>query len=234
MKNAWHANSKAELAKVAKDVTVTVPDRSEGRTTDHTERYCVARLLISLPSERFQFPLQLEHGDRPDFVLTMAGTKVGIEHTEAVPPNVAHASFLRAKGHGPEIYFTPHAVPGEELKTGAQLIAEIEEDETGDGWCGDSAEHEWAAAMSYVVREKLKKARLEGFTRYDKNWLLIYDNWSLPAVDIHKAMSYLKPLLEADRTHEMFDSIFVLDGRELCELENSIFVYPVIEPDQAP
>jgi len=80
-----------------------------------------------------QFPLQLLHSDKPDFVLSVAGAETVIEHTEVVPENVAHANFLREKGHGPEMYFIPHASPGEPNKSGAEIIQEIKADEMGGG-----------------------------------------------------------------------------------------------------
>ena len=217
MKNLWRAETEAELADLISDVNVTVPLRSEGRTKDHTERYCMARLLASLPISRLQFPLQLDHQDRPDFVLSMRETRIGIEHTEVIPENVAHAAFLRDKGHGPEVYFMPHATIGEPKKTGAELIAEIEADEMGDGWCGDSFERNWAVAMLHFIQKKEAKALADGFERYEKNWLLLYDSWPGPNLNFKKAVSYLERLLAARKVHT-FDSIFIIHSQDLCEI----------------
>lgn len=129
------ANTPTELKARLAELDIDVPPRSEGRTNHHTERYCIAHLLATLPIERLSFPLTLTHSDKPDFVLAMAGGDIGIEHTEAVPENVARADFLRAKqGLGPDVYFTPHAIPGEPRKTAAQLRDEIEADAPGCGW----------------------------------------------------------------------------------------------------
>lgn len=226
MKNSWRAETEAELADLVRMVHVDVPFRSEGRTKDHTERYCVARLIAALPASRLRFPLQLDHGDRPDFILSMSEDRIGIEHTEVIPENVAHSAFLREKGHGPDMYFTPHAVLGEPKKTGAQLIAEIEADEMGDGWCGDSFERDWAAAMRHFILAKSTKALAEGFDRYGGNWILLYDNWPGPNLNFRKAVSFLQGLLTAGDSHS-FDSIFIIHGEDLCEINGQATFFKI-------
>lgn len=217
MKNSWRAETEAELAALVSMVHVDVPFRAEGRTKDHAERYCMARLLAALPANRLRFPLQLDHDDRPDFVLSMQEDRIGIEHTEVVPENVAHSEFLRGKGRGPDVYFTPHAAIDEPKKTGAQLIAEIEADDMGDGWCGDSFERDWAAAMLHFIQAKSVKALAEGFDRYAENWILLYDNWPGPNLDFGTAVSFLQGLLTECGPHA-FDSIFIIHGEEICEI----------------
>lgn len=217
MKDFWRAETKAELATLLSEVNVAVPRRSEGRTKEHTERYCMARLLAAIETDRLEFPLQLNHHDRPDFLISMPGIRIGVEHTEVIPENVAHASFLRDKGHGPEVYFTPHATISEPKKTGAELISEIEADEMGVGWCGDSFERNWAVAMLHFIQRKEAKALADGFERFDQNWLLLYDSWPGPNLNFNKAVSYLKRLLEAGKIHA-FDSIFIIHTQEICEI----------------
>jgi hypothetical protein len=229
MKNSWSAGTKGDLAALTGAVHFDVPKRAEQRTKDHTERYCVARLVATLPLSRLQFPLQLLHSDKPDFVLSMAGVEIGIEHTEVVPENIAHADFLRGKGHGPEIYFTQHASPAEPKKTGAEIIEEIEGDEVGDGWCGDSVEREWVVAMLHFVKSKAAKAQATGFLRFEHNWLLLYDNWPAPGLNFRKAAFLLAPLLAAENVYSVFDAIFVLDEQDMCEF-NAVTFYAVASP----
>ncbi len=105
------ADTPAELRVGLAELDIDVPPRSEGRRNHHAERYCIAQVLATLPFARFSFPLTLTHSDKPDFLLAMPGTDVGIEHTEAVPENIARADFLRQReGLGPDVYFTPHAL----------------------------------------------------------------------------------------------------------------------------
>jgi hypothetical protein len=228
------ANTLAELKAKLAELDIEVPARSEGRKPCHAERYGIAHLLATLPAERLSFPLTLSHRDKPDFLLAMRdGGEVGIEHTEAVPENVARAQFLRGKGLGPDVYFIPHVAPGEPRKTVAELRSEIELDAPGGAWVGDSPEREWAEAIAHYVKVKLPKATANGFARYLANWLIVYDNWPLPAVNYAKAATYLAPLLMEMGAFLVFDAIFVHDDSHMCEFLDTP-VNPVLRPLQAP
>jgi hypothetical protein len=221
----------AELRTRLAGLDIGVPTRSEGRRNYHAERYCIAHLLATLPIEQLSFPLTLTHSDKPDFLLAMPGVEVGIEHTEAVPENIARADALRGReGLGPDVYFTPHASPGEARKTAAELRCEIEADEPGSGWCGDSPEREWAAAIVHHVKEKMSKAAAEGFVRHPTNWLIVYDNWPLPAINYTKSALYLKPLLVDMGAFSVFDTIFVHDDSHMCEFSGTPIIHALVKP----
>lgn len=212
-------SSHRELISELSKLDVDVPLRSEGRKTVHVERSDVVRLLATLPATSLSFPLTLTHSDRPDFLLNMSDIEIGIEHTEAVPQNVAKAELLREReGLGSEVYFIPHVLPGEPEKTTQQLRAEILADEVHKGWAGDSAEREWAKAMASVIEQKLPKAIAPDFKRYPFNWLVVYDNWPLPAIKYSLAAHHLAPVLRQMDAFFVFDSIFVQDDSKLCEL----------------
>ena len=212
------ANTPAELKDRLAELDIDVPPRSEGRRNHHAERYCIAHLLATLPVEQLSFPLTLTHSDKPDFLLAMFRADVGIEHTEAVPENIARADFLREKeGLGPD----------------GELRREIEADESGPGWCGDSPEREWAAAMAHYVKEKMPKATADGFVRYPANWLIVYDNWPLPAINCSKAASYLAPLLAEMGAFSVFDTIFIHDDSHMWEFRETPLTQ-VLRPLRAP
>lgn len=224
------ADSPEELMTKLGELQIDVPARSEDRRNHHAERYCIAHLLATLPTERLSYPLTLIHSDKPDFVPRMSGSEVGIEHTEAVPENVARANFLREKGLGPDVYFTPHAMPGEPRKTADELHHEIKAYNPGSGWCGDSPEREWATAMAHYVKEKMPKAIADGFVRYPANWLIVYDNWPLPTIAYSKAAKCLASLLAEMDAFSVFDAIFVHDDSHMCEFRHAPVVYSLIKP----
>jgi hypothetical protein len=225
------ANNPAELAAELAALDIDVPPRSEGRQSHHVERYCIAHLLATLPAERISFPLTLAHRDKPDFLLTMSGIAIGIEHTEAVPTSVARSQAMREQGLGADVYFTPHAKPGEQRKTAKEIRDEIEADVPGEGWVGDAPEREWAEAIAHYVRDKLPKAMDVGFERYAFNWLIVYDNWPLPAVKYSVAASYLAPLLVDMSAFSVFDAIFIHDESFMCQLsEKGEVVRGLIRP----
>jgi hypothetical protein len=228
------ADSPTELIDRLAGLDIDVPARSEGRRNHHAERYSIAHLLAALPIEQLSFPLTLTHSDKPDFLLAIPGSEVGIEHTEAVPENIARANFLREKeGLGPDVYFIPHAKPGEPKKTADELRCDIEADKPGSGWCGDSPEREWAAAMAHYVEKKIPKATADGFIQYRVNWLIVYDNWPLPHIDYFKAATYLAPLLAAMGAFSVFDAIFVHDDSHMSEFRDAR-VIRMLRPLRAP
>jgi hypothetical protein len=209
---------------------IDVPARSEGRTTHQVERYSVAHLLITLPVERISFPLMLTHRDRPDFLLEMPSGDLGIEHTEAVPENIANAQAMRERGLGPDVYCIPRARPGEPRKTADQLRCEIEADEPGDGWYGNAPKREWAEAMAHYVKAKLPKAMEDGFTRYPENWLVVYDNWPLPPFNYSNAAPFLVQHLNELGAFSVFDAIFVHDDSQICEFRRDGVRHTLVNP----
>ncbi|KRA16813.1 hypothetical protein ASD69_08645 [Lysobacter sp. Root604] len=168
-----------------------------------------------------EFPLTLKKRERPDFVLALNDVVIGIEHTEAISQNDAKAAALRDDGHGPKVYFSKPASVSEPPKTSKQLKEEILADEMGDGWVGDSAERGWAEAMTHFVEKKMTSAQGEGYTRYPHLWLLIYDHWPAPALDLHKALPLLRTQLEACSAWSIFERVFILDEDLIVELNES-------------
>ena len=233
MKQIWCVADRASLGDTLQRVNVIVPDRANGRTKEHAELYCVARLLASLPSE-LEYPLMLVHDDRPDFIVVSVSLRIGIEHTEVVPENVARASFLRLKGHGPDVYPVPRATFGEARKTARELKDEIEQDKLGEGWCGDSPERETADAIVGFSLSKLASARKDGYRLFDKNWLLLYNNWPGPSVDLRKSAEMAHPRIDADGVFDTFERVYVLGSRQLLVLsasgiEDVAFAEPGVE-----
>jgi len=168
------AYSDSELFSVLSNIDVSVPRRSGGRTKEHTERYAISYLLSTLAGKgRLSYPLCLIWRERPDFLLTLGAMQIGIEHTEAVPQNEAHKTVLREKGNGADVFFISHHQPGETKKSVKDLVEEIEANQPGDGWVGDSVETEWADAMFHFIERKVAKLRKDEFERFEQDWLLI-------------------------------------------------------------
>ncbi|WP_143492129.1 hypothetical protein [Pseudomonas sp. B28(2017)] len=230
MKIPIRAASPEELIAKLSMLDIDVPLRSEGRTTEHVERYGLAYFLSSIPHEKLLFPLSVTHNDKPDFVIDCSSFSIGIEHIEAVSQNAAMSSFIRESGVGKGIYFIPHAAPGERVKKGKKLRQEIEADECGSGWVGDAPEREWAEAMLYFVNKKVPIVTATEFKRYEANWLLIYDNWQLPTVKPHVAANFLEDLLRRSKAFETFDSIFIISHEYLHEFSPKHLIHNINKP----
>ena len=215
----FEADNQAELISILTKKDIFVPKRTEGRTKEHTETYAIAYLFSTLACiDLLNYPICLTHRDRPDFLLSCGGRKIGIEHTEVVAQNEAHKAVLRKKGNGPDVYFFGHPQPGESKKKAKELIDEIMVNDGGEGWNGDSVEREWATAMFYSVTQKESAIRKEGFDRFDEDWLLMYDNWWLPGLEIEEAAWMFFNLYKNKQSAKEFDRIFVISGDCVCEI----------------
>lgn len=82
----------ASFARALAVIDTDVPLRSEGRTQQRAERYACVPLLATILPASWTYPLVLAHGDQPDFVLSDAQRRVGIEHTEVVPQALGRLS----------------------------------------------------------------------------------------------------------------------------------------------
>jgi len=212
------------------NIDTDVPPRSEGRTTEQTERYAIAHLLATLPASRFTFPLTVVHGDRPDFLIEEGnGRRIAIEHVEAVPENEAKKAFLREVGDSEDMHFIAHAEPGERRRSTKKLLKEIDVDDASDGWVGDSVEREWANAVAHFAAEKARSVKKDGYDRGDETWLLMYDNWPLPHVKPEAAASYFVAHTAVADIFGSFSRVFVMDGQGVWEFTAGLWKYHALK-----
>ena len=210
--------SSQQLLDALQQVDISVPLRTEGRTTDHCETWSICRFLSTFSeSELLGYPLQLTHRDRPDFLVELASRRIGIEVTEVVPENKAAIDAYRENKEIDGPFFMQRHSPSESKLRGGKLRQEASSNTAGDGWAGDSVEREWVAAMQAFIGHKIAKAEKPDFGLFDQNWLLMYDNWSLPALDEVKATAMLSQSLDSD-SFGPFDRVFV-------ESSNDIWVF---------
>jgi hypothetical protein len=216
-----------ELHSRLPSINVKVPPRAAGRKKGHVEIYSIVRLLGTLPRAPSDFPLRLTKRERPDFLVQCGARMIGVEHTEAVSENAAKEAFLRSKGHGPDVHFVRAGSVEEPRKSSKQLIAEIEAGHFGPGWVGDSVEREWATAMAHFISQKVASANNTGFDLFEENWLLVYDNWTAPALEHEQALMLLRTELQAVDPWRIFSRIFTLDEKVLLEIssDTSLFHY---------
>jgi hypothetical protein len=220
------ASSDAELLKVLAQIDISVPKRGEGRTKNHVEQYAIAHLLSTLAAENvLSYPLNLAKRERPDFLLTINAKKIGIELIEAVHPYQAHKTALRGKGYGPDMYFISHHQPEDTEPEKPKMlhkkrIREIETNQPYNGWIGDSVEKEWADAMLFFIEKKTEKL-LNGFDRFEEDWLLIYDNWGLPALNIYEATSIMLARISKSVAMSEFKRIYIIAGKYICDISSA-------------
>jgi hypothetical protein len=77
----------------------------------------------------------------------------------------------------------------------------------------------------YFINQKENKLKAPGFTRYDEDWLLVYESWSLPAIDLNSAAGHLIEHLRENNFESGFQRILILAGNQVCEIAGGIFVF---------
>ena len=204
-----------------RSANVIVPPRGIGRKRQHPEISTICHLMATLAtSEQLAYPISVTHRDRPDFLLQIADSKVGVEVTEAITEQFANYSAHAARECLGALVEPTHFRWGAPAPTRLQMDALFHQTElSSDGWAGNSAEKEWALAIQHFVDQKLEKLAHPDFERFGQNWLAIYDNLPLPHFDLEKAVSFLAPLIANRWTDTVsFDSIFVACGTTVVRL----------------
>jgi hypothetical protein len=202
------AESPDDLLHQLRAIDIDVPPRGEGRTKQHTERWSICRFLSTYAdTPLLRYPLRIDRGDRPDFQLTSDSMRVGIEHTEAVAADLAWATAIQNRDQI-DVSRMFHRVRAGDPRLSRSEVERIAHGEaTGDGWAGDSVERDWSEVMAHFTRDKVERFAQPGFAHLESNWLLVYDNWELPALNQPKAARMFQSWFASDSIP--FDQIFV-------------------------
>ncbi len=165
----------------------TVPGRIDGRKHRDKERYCLGLYLLALADHGLlTYPLSVEEGESPDFMLTWLSAEVtGLEVTRATEQWVQRAMKESEKECRKRELAA--AVTGKEPEPVFIPLSEL-------GWVGDQAETEWCSLFKAAIEKKLSK--LSAFRPASRHDLLVYDDTPLPAVHRQKVLSAMHPYLE--------------------------------------
>lgn len=190
-------------------IDISVPRRTSGRTTDHTERYSICRLLSTLAkTEYLSYPLSLVKRERPDFLLTCNSQNIGIEITEATSKDYCSYQAL-VEHRNPGHFIEPtHFRHGKELTQEHKQKLLQQDKLTGVPWCGDAAEKEWSLYIKEAIENKSKKLNEQSFEKFHQNWLLIYDSTPTSFLEKELLIPYLGDLFQT-YSSLCFDIVFI-------------------------
>lgn len=220
------------LRETLRAIDITVPLRTEGRKTAHTESWVICRLLSTLARHgRLSFPVSVTHRDKPDFLLMQGLLQVGIEATEAISEQYAAFSAL-AEREFPNVLLDPgHFRWNSPRKTVEEMREILRKGRlTAPPWVGDRPEEEWALYMESIVRTKLSKLKRSDFAKLPENWLAIYNNLPIPNVHLQKASQRVLPKI-ADIWGDTpsFQRIYVEHGPVILEIRERDTAHLVLE-----
>lgn len=211
------ANTYEELQAALKALKVDMPERHKGRLGWQAEQWAIVRLLLALPSEAFSYPLTLTKQEKPDFILSLAGRNLGIEHTEAASQKDAHIQAVQgalrdAGAPIPPYHFIEPRHPND--KPVSRKEAESYEYES-DGFVGDGVERNWVEAMKHFIQAKLDK--YPSYEATTSKAVLVYDNWASISLKKPAASTMLQAWLVATKAFHTVDTVYVMDDTELME-----------------
>lgn len=220
------------LRDVLRKIDITVPLRTEGRKTAHTERWIICRLLSTLDRHgRVGFPVSVTHRDKPDFLVTLGPLQVGIETTEAISEQYAAFSAL-AEREFPDVLLDPGHFRWDSPRKTVDEMREILRQGrlTAPPWVGDRPEEEWALYMESIVRTKLGKLNRIDFTKFSENWLAIYNNLPIPNMHLQQASFRLLPkIADVWSDTPKFQRIYIEHGPVILEIQRHNTAHLVLE-----
>lgn len=220
------APTQEDLIATLRRMRVSVPPLGSGRRHRKraVEHWAIRRFLATCPaqSDLFRYPVRVEVGERPDFVIQSPTGTLGVEITEAVPEDLAKLRNIWGQESGAEPdaldrrplpAATSHRAsrvyqlfaPGQKLT--AKQARQIPKARPGQCRILPSDTRimdNWIQAMLWRIERKAA-----GFTYApaEKNVLLVDDQWPSPLLPEHQAVPRLAQILSERCV--AFDDIFI-------------------------
>lgn len=212
-----------------KKIDISVPLRIEGRKTEHTESYSIVSFLKNfIDSQLFHFPIRVIHRDKPDFYIEIPNKKIGVEFTESIPQQLAYATALLEE-HFPNGQLEPEFfgwdAPERSKDEILEILAKSKERLIGEGSFGDSVEEQWLLGIYGCILNKTKKLNNSNFTKFEQNWLLIYDNQLKAFLNKDYVSNKIKSILDeywTDSKEIKFSRIFIESGDYFFNLSSDL------------
>lgn len=214
------AHSRDALLSILSGIDIYKSPRDSNRTTEYRERWSMCRLLSTLAWEnKLDYPCVGHKSERPDYVFRLGEQSIGIEITDAVKEDRVRTEVLPAVNSSSVIDISLFKWR-DSRKTLDELRQIARKTElNGPGWDGDEPYQEFADAISDKVGDKTSKLNEETFSRFDEDWLIIYENLTLPpGVDRNQAAGYLTCSLKDYWGSESFHRIFIESKKFIIKL----------------
>jgi hypothetical protein len=207
------ASSAVELRRRVSEIDITVPHVTEGRTSQHREQYTFARMLATFSEAGlWQYPLSVDHRDKPDFSLDGGQLRIGVECVEAVPEEWYEIQAIRERHFPDKLNFGQIFRAGQRRFTSEEKWAIASGEKKGPPWAGDMAERNWAEAIEYFVAQKTAKLRSGNYAEFSEMWLVVQDEWRAPVYhpqELSLAVSLVAPRLAALLDPPAYTRLFV-------------------------
>ena len=225
------ANSSMELLEKLARLDITVSGMKDGRTTHRRERYMMARMLATLaPMDALEFPLRVEHREKPDFAVYGRTRAFGVECVQATHPEWKAIQAIRDRDFPDALISVPMLRPGHRSFSTKERVEIARGDRRGPPWVGSMPQKQWAEGLAHFIEEKTKKLRKGNYSDFTNTWLLVQDEWPAPVHDSDdyvEAASLCVNCISSCTLAPCFSRILVANHRWLISLFPGA---PFVEP----
>lgn len=209
------ASRKSELIAMLRGTDITVAPRHAGRTKAQMEQWSMARVLASLAEVgALAYPLIVEKSERPDFLVTQAGSISGFEITEAINPQSAQVDSL-PEAKEDSVIDVGHFKWGKKHSLGKLRDIASRKKLTAAPWIGNAVEREYAQIVADVTHKKTEVLNKQEFRRFAENNLVIYVNQMLPLLETTEATQLGGEFLRNYWGERSFHNVYVECGAEI-------------------
>lgn len=157
----------------------------------------------------------LKQRDKPDFVLQDGGQMIGLEVCNASPEEYQRATKVLHRRQWGGCVFTGNLQHRDERRSTSELINEATNPNVP--WRNIGEIHDrWRMGIERRLLEKERAFTNAGFSRFDQNWLLIYDLEVAPVsykIDIQLIEMDLRSLGSTFAPAEYFHKVWIDLGR---------------------
>jgi len=221
MTNSWTFRRRSDVERFWREVR-DVPRRTNGRKHYHEERFCLALYLLALAThEMLAYPLRVEEGESPDFMLTWdSGETTGLEVTRATEPSLQSA--MTAADHESARRESEAAKSGVEPEPVVITPSLL-------GYANDEPERLFCWLVGETIEKKLDK--LSKFKAASSCELLIADDLPVGA-DSRAAFAAMREWIRSlqPRAGCAFAKISVIKSLDVAfDLGGDFRVFPFIE-----
>jgi hypothetical protein len=227
---SFTAYSKDELLNYLKNQNITLPPYKE-RTKQHWEKLGIYLLLITWSeTNNLSYPLILSHQDRPDFHLSQGRQSIGIEFTIASDQNTEAICALAEQEDKCVMIAADEFGPDSSPLTAEQKRQIVNRPHriTTPGFGNDGMEKYWCSWIIKTIKNKTADFSKPEFKKYNKNWLLIYDETLVATAETQTAVNFLLSDMQSYWLQEnRYDRILIQRCNGLVDVrQNSWLLYP--------
>jgi hypothetical protein len=183
----------------------------------NVEFHHLKSLLKRISNLGYEMPSKITPSERPDFILTIAQQRIGVETTSSVYQEYVRSSKLHYEQCSNSCVNTTHLLDRDKRRSNDDLLGDMLN--LYSPWKDAEKDmRDWRDKIASALEVKRSKLSNPEFQLFDKNWLLIHDEPGL-ANDIFthdRACRHVASLFATSFSSTPdFDTIFILSKRYL-------------------